>query len=327
MELIDSYGRIARKLRVSVTDRCDLRCTYCMPAEGLKWLPQPSIMSFEDIERLARIAVSLGVEKIRLTGGEPLVRKGLDLLVAKLAAIPGLRDLSLTSNGIRLTELGPALAKAGLRGVNVSLDSLDRERFHELTRRDALDKVLAGIAAATELWPGRVKVNCVATPGLEAELMAFAELARERDVTVRFIEFMPLDADEGWSRGAVLPGAALLARLRQGGAELEAAPSSGPSSPAREYRFRDGRGALGFINSVSEPFCASCDRIRVTADGRLRTCLFSVAETDILGALRGGSEAEVAAILRGAVARKEAGHRINEPDFERASRSMSQIGG
>jgi GTP 3',8-cyclase len=327
VSLSDGFGRVIRKLRVSVTDRCDLRCTYCMPAAGLNWLPRSAVLSYEEITRVARIAVGLGVVKLRLTGGEPLVRADLPTLVAMLSKLPGAPALALTTNGIRLAAMAEELSAAGLQSVNVSLDALDPVRFHELTRRDAVDRVLAGLRVAARVFPGRVKVNAVAMPGVtEAELPAFLELAHEHDLMVRFIEFMPLDADASWDRDTLLSGAQLLERVRAL-TELEPQPCSGPSSPAVEYRLRGGRGGVGFINSVSQPFCESCDRIRLTADGRLRSCLFSLRETNLMPFVRGGSDAEIQAALEHGVRFKEAGHKINDPDFVRGQRSMSQIGG
>lgn len=327
MTLTDSYGRIARKLRISVTDRCDLRCTYCMPAEGLDWLPRADIMSFEEIAKLVRVTARLGVQKYRLTGGEPLVRRDLPELVGLLRDIPGVEDLAITTNGLQLAKYASALAEKGLRRVNVSLDSLDPERFHQLTRRDALGRVLEGLRAAVKVFPGRVKVNCVALRSLtELELPAFVELARELGLMIRFIEFMPLDADENWQRDTVLSGQEILAQLRQI-TELEDQPCSGPHSPAVEYRLKDSAGGFGFINSVTEPFCQSCDRIRVTAHGRLRTCLFSLQETNLLEVIREGQEGDLERVLKTAVWGKEAGHKINDEDFVRSQRSMSQIGG
>jgi GTP 3',8-cyclase len=326
--LADSWGRQIRSLRVSVTDKCNFRCRYCMPAEGLEWLGRDEILSFEEIERLVGLLAAMGVDEIRLTGGEPLVRRDLPVLVEKLARIAGVRDLSLTTNGVLLDRLAGPLVAAGLRRLNVSLDSLSHVRFAEITRRDALDRVLAGLAEAeryAELRP--IKVNCVAVRGFtEAEVPALAELARRKPYIVRFIEFMPLDADEAWREDDVLTGGEIRALIEERWPLVEIAAK--PSSTARRFRFADGAGEIGFVNPVSEPFCSSCDRIRLTADGKLRTCLFSRREWDVKEPLRAGaSDAELEALLRSAVAHKELKHRINEPGFVRASRSMSQIGG
>jgi GTP 3',8-cyclase len=327
--LLDGWGRTIRSLRISVTDKCNFRCTYCMPAEGLEWLRREEILTFEEIARLGTIFAALGVDELRLTGGEPLVRRDLPVLVRLLSEIPGLDDLSLTTNGILLDRLAGPLVAAGLRRINVSLDSLDHVRFTEITRRDALDQVLAGLAEAErypELRP--IKVNCVAIKGFtEDEVPALAELARRKPYVVRFIEFMPLDADRAWSADQVLTGGEIRALIEERFGPLVEVPARA-SSTARRFRFADGAGEVGFVNPVSEPFCSSCDRIRLTADGQLRTCLFSRREWDLKTPLRDGrSDAEIAELIRYAVRHKELKHRVNEPGFVRASRSMSQIGG
>ena len=326
--LVDSWGRAIRSVRISVTDKCNFRCTYCMPAEGLQWLPKADVLTFEEIARLTRVLAAMGVDEVRLTGGEPLVRRDLPALVAMLAATPGVRDLSLTTNGVLLDRLAGPLVEAGLMRLNVSLDSLSHVRFAEITRRDALDKVLRGLEEAErypELRP--IKVNCVAVKGFtEDEVPALAELARRKPYVVRFIEFMPLDADEAWREDDVLTGGEIRALIEERW-PLEEIPAK-ESSTARRFRFADGRGELGFVNPVSEPFCSTCDRIRLTADGHLRTCLFSRREWDLKAPMRAGaSDDELAALLREAVAHKELKHRINDRGFVRASRSMSQIGG
>ena len=326
--LLDGWGREIRSVRVSVTDKCNFRCTYCMPAEGLEWLRRDEILSFEEIARLVGILARMGVTEVRLTGGEPLVRRDLPYLVEMLARIPGVDDLSLTTNGVLLDRLAAPLVDAGLRRINVSLDSLSHVRFAEITRRDALDQVLRGLEAAErhpELRP--IKVNCVAVRGsTEQEVHALAELARRKPYVVRFIEFMPLDADEGWREDKVLTGGEIRALIEERWPLVEVpAPTS---STSRRYRFADGAGEVGFVNPVSEPFCSACDRIRLTADGQLRTCLFSRREWDMKSVLRGGaSDDELEQRLRFAVRHKELKHRISDPGFVRASRSMSQIGG
>jgi GTP 3',8-cyclase len=327
--LIDSWGRQIESVRISVTDKCNFRCTYCMPAEGLQWLPRDEVLSFEEITRLVRVLAEMGVSEVRLTGGEPLVRRDLPELVRMLAQIPGVEDLSLTTNGVLLDRLAGPLVEAGLKRINVSLDSLSHTRFAELTRRDALDKVLAGLEEAErypELRP--IKINCVAIKGFtEEEVPALAELARRKPYVIRFIEFMPLDADEVWREDQVLSGGEIRALIEEMHGPLVELPAKA-SSTAKRYAFADGVGEMGFINPVSEPFCSTCDRIRVTADGQLRTCLFSRREWDLKTPLRdGSSDAELAAAVRNAVFHKELKHRINEPGFVRASRSMSQIGG
>jgi cyclic pyranopterin phosphate synthase len=291
-------------------------------------LPRDEVLSFEEIERLVRILAAMGVDEVRLTGGEPLVRRDMPRLVELLAAIPGVRDLSLTTNGVLLDRLAGPLVQAGLRRVNVSLDTLSHVRFAEITRRDALDRVLAGLAEAErhpELRP--IKVNCVAIKGFtEQEVPALAELARRKPYVVRFIEFMPLDADESWRDDEVLTGAEIRALIEERWPLVEV-PAK-PASTARRFRFADGAGEVGFVNPVSEPFCSSCDRIRLTADGQLRTCLFSRREWNLKQPLRdGASDAEIARLVRFAVRHKELKHKINEPGFVPASRSMSQIGG
>jgi cyclic pyranopterin phosphate synthase len=326
--LRDGWGREIKSLRVSVTDKCNFRCTYCMPAEGLDWLPREEILDYEEIARLVRIMASMGVDEVRLTGGEPLVRRELPTLVSLLSPIRGVSDLSLTTNGILLDRLAGPLVDAGLRRLNVSLDSLSHVRFAEITRRDALDRVLAGLEEAErhpQLRP--IKVNCVAVRGFtEDEVPALAELARRKPYVVRFIEFMPLDADEAWREDDVLSGAEIRALIEERWPLVEI-PAK-PSSTARRFRFADGAGEVGFVNPVSEPFCSSCDRIRLTADGQLRTCLFSRREWDLKTPLRdGSSDEQIESLIRWAVRHKELKHKINEPGFVRASRSMSQIGG
>jgi GTP 3',8-cyclase len=327
--LRDSWGREIKSVRVSVTDKCNFRCTYCMPAEGLEWLGRQEILSFEEITRLVGVLARLGVDEVRLTGGEPLVRRDLPVLVGLLAHTEGVRDLSLTTNGVLLDRLAGPLVEAGLQRLNVSLDSLNHVRFAEITRRDALDAVLRGLEEAErypELSP--IKVNCVAVKGFtETEVPALAELARRKPYVVRFIEFMPLDADEAWREDDVLTGAEIRKIIEAEHGPLVEVPAK-PSSTARRFRFSDGSGELGFVNPVSEPFCSSCDRIRITADGQLRTCLFSRREWDLKAPLReGASDEELVELLRFAVRHKELKHRINDPGFVRASRSMSQIGG
>jgi GTP 3',8-cyclase len=326
--LRDSWGREIKSLRVSVTDKCNFRCRYCMPAEGLEWLERDELLTFEEIARLVRVLARMGVDEVRLTGGEPLVRRDLPTLVGMLAQTPGLRDLSLTTNGVLLDRFAAPLVEAGLRRLNVSLDSLSHIRFAEITRRDALDRVLAGLEEA-ERYPQLrpIKVNCVAIKGFtEEEVPALAELARRKPYVVRFIEFMPLDADQAWRDDDVLTGGEIRDLIEEHW-PLEEVPAK-PSSTARRFRFVDGAGEIGFVNPVSEPFCSTCDRIRLTADGQLRTCLFSRREWDLKTPLRDGSSDErLEQLIRFAVAHKELKHKINDPGFVRASRSMSQIGG
>ncbi|QBD77958.1 GTP 3',8-cyclase MoaA [Ktedonosporobacter rubrisoli] len=328
--LIDSYGRRIKNMRISITDKCNFRCTYCMPAEGLPWLKKAEILSYEEIERIARVAVEIGIEQIRLTGGEPLVRRDVADLVRQLHEIEGLRSLSLTTNGVLLKQQAKALAEAGLTRINVSLDSLVRERFAQLTRRDQLDRVLEGLAEL-EQYPSihPIKVNAVAMRDFtEAEVLDFAHLARRKAYVVRWIEFMPLDADQIWRKEDILTGGEIKAIIEAAYGPLVPITTGDPSETARRYTFSDGIGEVGFINPVSEPFCASCDRIRLTADGQLRTCLFATEETDLRAVLRsGGSDEDLARTIRNAVWHKELKHYIGDKRFKRASRSMSRIGG
>ena len=325
---MDGHGRRISDLRVSVTDRCNFRCQYCMPAEGLPWLERSAVLSFEEIERLVRVFASMGVTDVRLTGGEPLVRRDFPTLVAMLARIEGVEDLSLTTNGYLLERDAAALVQAGIRRVNVSIDSLQRDRFFQITRRDSLDQVLRGLAALAahpEVHP--IKVNAVAMRGFtEEEALPFAEFARTTAFQVRFIEFMPLDADHAWTPDSVLTGDELRA-LIDAVYPLEELPRE-PSATARVFRFADGQGEIGFINPVSEPFCADCNRVRLTAEGKLRTCLLSVNETDLREPLRAGaSDLELSELIRDAVWRKELKHRVGEPGFSQPARTMSAIGG
>jgi cyclic pyranopterin phosphate synthase len=326
--LQDGHGRLIGDLRVSVTDRCNFRCQYCMPAEGLPWLERREILTFEEIFRLVSLFAAMGVGDLRLTGGEPLVRRDFPSLAGMLAAVPGLHDLSVTTNGFLLERDAEALVAAGINRFNVSVDSLQRDRFYEITRRDALPQVLRGLevlASYPEAHP--VKVNAVAIRGFtEAEVIPFAELARRSSYEIRFIEFMPLDADHAWSFDQVLSGAEIRAAIEQV-YPLEPETRE-PHATARTYRFADGHGKLGFINPVSEPFCADCNRVRLTADGRMRTCLFSLNETDLRGPMRAGADdQELERIIRDAVWRKELKHHVGEPGFIQPKRTMSAIGG
>ena len=326
--LRDGHGRRIRDLRVSVTDRCNFRCQYCMPAEGMPWLERDQILRFEEITRLVELMATLGIEDVRLTGGEPLARREFPRLAAMLSGIAGIRDLSLTTNGYFLERDATELARAGIQRVNVSIDSLQRDRFFQITRRDALPRVLGGLRAIAE-QPGirRVKVNALGIRGFtEEEILPFCELARSMGIQVRFIEFMPLDADHAWSQDQVLTGKEIQAEI-EAHHELIPLPRE-PSSTARVFRFAEGRGEIGFVNPVSEPFCSDCNRIRLTSDGKLRTCLFSLTETNLRDPMReGASNAELERMIREAVWRKELKHRINEPGFVQPERTMSAIGG
>jgi len=326
--LRDGHGRLIGDVRVSVTDRCNFRCQYCMPAEGLPWLERADVLSFEEIVRIVALLASMGVGDVRLTGGEPLVRRELPRLVQMVAAIEDVADLALTTNGFLLERDAAALVGAGVQRFNVSIDSLQRDRFYAMTRRDALPQVLRGLhalAAFPQAHP--IKVNAVALRGFtEQELLPFAQFAREHPYEVRFIEYMPLDADHAWTPDQVLSGEEIRAAIHAVH-PLEPEPRD-PHATARTYRFADGQGRIGFINPVSEPFCGDCDRIRLTADGRLRTCLFSLNETDLRGPLRAGADdEELAGIVRDAVWRKELKHHVGDPGFVQPARTMSAIGG
>jgi len=322
----DGHGRLIRDLRVSVTDRCNFRCQYCMPAEGLPWLERVEVLTFEEIERLVALFAAMGVRDLRLTGGEPLVRREFPRLASMLA--PLVDDLSVTTNGFLLERDAEALVRAGIDRFNVSIDSLQRDRFFEMTRRDSLPRVLRGLEVLAQFPEAHpIKVNAVALRGFtEDEVLPFARFARSHPYEVRFIEFMPLDADHAWSLDRVLTGEEIRAAI-DAVYPLEPEPRE-PSATARVYRFADGRGRIGFINPVSEPFCGDCDRVRLTADGKLRTCLFSLRETDLRGPMRAGADdAELERVVREAVWRKELKHRVNEPGFVQPTRTMSAIGG
>jgi cyclic pyranopterin phosphate synthase len=326
--LVDGHARRISDLRVSVTDRCNFRCQYCMPADGLPWLERSEVLTFEEIERIVRVMVGMGIEDVRLTGGEPLVRREFPRLVSMLAPIEGLKDLSLTTNGYLLERDAAALVDAGIQRVNVSIDSLARDRFFQITRRDSLAQVLRGLDALAqhpEVHP--IKVNAVAMRGFtEEEAIPFAEFARSTAFQVRFIEFMPLDADQAWTPDSVLTGEELR-QIIHAVFPLEELPRE-PSATARVFRFADGTGEIGFINPVSEPFCSDCNRVRITAEGKLRTCLFSMHETDLREPMRAGaSDAELDRIVRDAVWRKELKHHVGERGFRQPARTMSAIGG
>jgi len=325
--LVDGFGRVATDLRISVTDRCNFRCRYCMPPEGLPWLPKEAILSYEEIARIARILVQSGIRSFKLTGGEPLVRRDLDVLVGMLRALGEDLDISLTTNGYLLAGAAHALARAGLDRATVSCDSLIRHRFADITLRDALDDVMNGLRVAAECGLTPIKVNCVVMRDRnDDEPVAFAELARATGYDVRFIEYMPLDAQDSWSPDGVVSGAEVLAMidsvwpLERDGTDDE---------PATTFRFADGApGRIGVIAAVTEPFCDNCNRLRLTADGGLRACLFSLDETDLRDPLRAdASDDDIAELARACVAAKWAGHRIGQADFVRPARSMSMIGG
>jgi cyclic pyranopterin phosphate synthase len=346
--LVDSHGRVMRDLRISVTDRCNFRCMYCLPeteaAENFyrerwatavnpvpivrQWQPRKNILTFEEIERIARIAAGLGIQKLRVTGGEPLLRRDLEQLIQRLASIPGIEDIALTTNGFLFRQKGAALREAGLRRVSFSCDSLDRENFRKITGRDGLEELLASVRVAQQLGFAPVKVNAVIIRGInDHEIEALAEFAERESLSLRYIEFMPLDSGRAWQREMVVPGSEILRRL-QARFQLVPVVSSNKSETAKRWRLGDSAAEIGIIAPVSEPFCGHCNRLRLTADGKVRTCLFSTMEHDLRSRLRGGaSDDALREYLHGIVAQKEARHHIGEPDFEFASRSMSCIGG
>ncbi len=328
MALIDSFGRLHDNLRISVTDRCNIRCFYCMP-EDVKFGPREDLLTFEEIERVARIAASLGVRKIRITGGEPLVRKDLAHLIRKLAVIPGIADLALTTNGVLLADMAAELYEAGLRRINVHLDTLNRERFLQITRRDELDRVLKGIEACRRLGYSPIKINAVAVKNLvEPDIIPLARFGRENNIEIRFIEFMPLDARALWDRSRVLLTEDIIAALSREIGPLIPVPDADPRAPATEYRFADGVGAIGFIPTISKPFCLNCNRIRLTSDGKLRYCLFAIEEMDVRELLRSGaSDEQIAEVFRANARAKWIGHEINTSRFVPPPRPMYAIGG
>ncbi|MEW6512120.1 MAG: GTP 3',8-cyclase MoaA [Bacteroidota bacterium] len=326
--LVDAFGRAADNLRISVTDRCNYRCRYCMPEEGMQWLRKDLLLSFEEIVRLVRIFSALGVKKIRLTGGEPLMRKDLPTLVRMIRSVRGIADIALTTNGFFLRDQARALAGAGLNRLNVSLDSLDAETFSSIVRREHFDRTWEGIEEALQVGLSPIKLNAVLIRGVnDHEITAFAGLARTRPIIVRFIEFMPIGRDDGWSIDKVVPTREVLERI-DAMAPLVPVANEGLPGAAERYRFADGAGEIGMISSVTEPFCTSCNRVRITSDGKFRTCLFSLTETDLRRLLRNGTpDEQIADVIVDAVSRKEEGHLINRPGFVRPERTMSSIGG
>ncbi|MGH7903042.1 MAG: GTP 3',8-cyclase MoaA [Candidatus Dormibacteraceae bacterium] len=327
--LLDSYGRIADDLRISVTDRCNFRCIYCMPAEGLRWLAREDILRFEEIHRLARLFVRrYGVRTIRITGGEPLVRVRVEELIAMINDLDPTLDITMTTNGVLLRQKARLLAEAGLKRVNVSLDTLHIDRFKDIARSDAFERVLDGLAAAEEAGLRPIKLNVVVMKGQnDDEVVEFARLAREKAYEVRFIEFMPLDADGIWSNDAVVPSRRIQERIEDLFPLVPAAQDR--PAPAAKFKFADGApGGIGFISSVSQAFCSSCNRVRLTAEGGLRTCLFSMAETPLRDLLRSGaSDDAICGVIEEAIWKKEEGHLINQEGFVKPPKSMSQIGG
>ncbi len=329
MSLLDAHGRRHTNLRVSVTDRCNLRCVYCMP-EDATFRPKDELLTFEEIARLVRIGAGLGIDKVRLTGGEPTLRQELPTLVALLAAVPGIVDLGMTTNGILLDRLAAPLRQAGLRRLNVSLDTLDRAEFTQLARRDLLEPTLAGLRAARAAGFQPIKVNAIALAGprAAARVVELARFCRAEGHELRLIEFMPLEADGIWDRTKVFAAADILQALAEAGMPADPTPPADPHAPAEDYLYRDGGGRLGIVASVTRPFCGNCNRLRLTAEGKLRNCLFSLQETDLRQPLRSGAtDADLADLFRSCVAGKWAGHLINQPSFLRPERTMHAIGG
>ena len=341
LPLIDSFGRLHNNLRISVTDRCNIRCFYCMPADEVQFMEKSELLTFEEIERFVRVAATLGIDKLRLTGGEPLVRRELHTLVEKLVAIPGIKDVGLTTNGILLADQAADLYRAGLRRINVSLDALTPERFKLFTRREGFERVIEGIHAAQQSGFDPVKINAVSVRGLtEDEIVPFGHFARDTGVEVRFIEYMPLDADNSWERSKVLFAHEIIAKLSNSimplvpleqtvtNEAITTAVPVEPGSPSKDFVFADGTGRIGFIASISQPFCRSCNRLRITADGKLRNCLFSLDETDVRCMLRGsGSNEDIAAAIQSSISAKKEGHEINTARFIQPDRPMYSIGG
>jgi len=327
--LVDRFGRVHDNLRISVTDRCNIRCFYCMPETEVRFVERREILDFEEIERFARVTAELGIRKLRVTGGEPLLRRDLPVLIARLAKIPGIDDLALTTNGVLLEELAGPLYTAGLRRLNVHLDTLDRERFCRITRRDDLARVLAGLDAARRAGFAKIKLNAVAVKNLvEPDIVPLARFARENGFEVRYIEFMPLDAQNLWDRSKVLLADEILATLAREVGPLVPVADPDPRAPASEYAYADGGGTVGMIASVSKPFCLNCNRIRLTADGKLRYCLFAIEEDDVKGLMRSGaSDADLADLVRRNLAGKWEGHEINSAKFVAPPRPMYSIGG
>ena len=328
LPIVDNFNRTHRNLRISVTDRCNIRCVYCMP-EDVEFLPSSEILSFEEIERVVRLLVEMGVNRVRLTGGEPLVRRELWRLIAALKSIKGLADIAMTTNGILLARHARQLKDAGLDRLNISLDTLDRDRFKQLTRRDDLHNALAGIEAAQDVGFEKTRINAVSIAGItEKEIVPLADFCRSNGLELRFIEFMPLDGDQNWETAQVLTGERIREIIESEVGNLRPAPRNYDAQPATDYEFVDGQGSIGFINPVSNPFCENCDRLRLTAEGKLRNCLFSIAEWDVREALRSAkTEDEIETLIRECVRAKKAGHGIDSSDFERPQKAMYQIGG
>jgi len=327
--LVDSFGRVHTSMRISVTDRCNIRCFYCMPDEQIRFKPRDEILSHEEIQRFVEAILPLGINQFRITGGEPLVRNNLPGLIQRIAALPGVDDLAMTTNGVLLAGMAEDLCKAGLQRLNISLDGLQEETFRRITRREGLQKVLEGIEAAQKLPFRQIRLNAVAIRGItEAEIIPLGKFAREQGLELRFIEFMPLDAEEGWESRQVLDGDEIKRTLESAFGPLVPRPRPNASQPAVDFEFADGCGRIGFINPVTQPFCSDCNRLRITAEGQMRNCLFSTKEWDARELLRSGAtSAEIRELLRECVMHKKAGHGIDSSDFQRPERAMYQIGG
>jgi GTP 3',8-cyclase len=327
--LVDSFGRKHESLRISVTDRCNIRCFYCMPNENIQFLPREQILTFEEISRVVDVAIELGINKIRLTGGEPLVRQGLSDLIRTLANKPGIQDIALTTNGLLLPKLSQDLFSSGLHRLNISLDTLREHVFQTISRREGLQRVLDGIAAAKSAGFSNIRINTVSIPALnEDDIIPLATFCRDHDLLLRFIEFMPLDAEQNWNTASVLTGNKVRERIEEFFGPLQSDESQNVAQPARDYAYSDGRQRVGFINSVTEPFCGSCDRLRLTAEGCLRNCLFGIGEWDLRTILRSnGTDEQLQDLFRECVSKKKAGHGSDDPSFIRPARAMYQIGG
>jgi cyclic pyranopterin phosphate synthase len=328
-DLLDRFGRLHSNLRISVTDRCNIRCLYCMPDERVQFKPRREVLTFEEIERFVKVMVTLGIERLRITGGEPLVRDELPVLVRKLNGIAGIRDIAMTTNGMLLAECAEQLKEAGLQRVNISLDCLSEATFQQITRRSGLDRVLRGIRAAQEVGFDQIRLNAVALRGISTDqIIPLADFARRENLQLRFIEFMPLDGEGRWKSDEVISGAEVRQELEQNFGPLVAVRRPDDTQPAVDYRYADGMGTIGFIDSVTQPFCPKCNRLRITAEGRVRNCLFSDVEWDVRALLRGGgSDDEIADLVRACVAAKKTGHGIDTPEFIHPGRPMNELGG
>ena len=327
--LVDSFGRVHTNLRISVTDRCNIRCFYCMPEHNVRFKPRSEILTFEEIQRFTEIAAGLGVDKIRITGGEPLVRQNLDQLIAKIVKIPGIRDVALTTNGVLLADQAKPLRDAGLDRLNISLDTLDHETFFKISRRNELDAVLAGIEAAQQLDFKQIRLNAIAISQLtEPSIIPLARFARDRRLELRFIEFMPLDADDAWSDSKVLTGEKIRRAIENEFGKLTPNQQTDPSQPSTDYFYSDLDLCVGFINPVSQPFCGDCNRLRITAEGQIRNCLFSTAEWDARKLMRSdATDEQIEQLILDCVAQKKVGHGIDSAEFTKPDRAMYQIGG